>query len=97
MQMICETADEYCAKYCIDCSHSKPHTYNDGCDTHKICVPQSCSLFVSKKPLPLTNIPGVSFDKEECYLVPVKHLGRQIPCDECAAEIVICRRYYENY
>ncbi len=80
MQMICRSVTHDCPDAC---SRKIPHRKLAACDilgcTYKPNSLTSC--FPYQEPAqPLTNIPGVSFEKEECYLIPVKAIRNLGTC-----------------
>lgn len=67
--MICSGDDTCCTKIC---SHGRPHNHLMSCEIRACNI--DCHPIKDEKPL--LEIPGVSFEKEECYLIPVDKLYR---------------------
>ena len=66
--MICPAETAKCFQYC---SHARLHKFTSACEHHACdydCIPADEDF------MPLKEIPGVSFEKEECYLIPISHL-----------------------
>ncbi len=71
MQMICPSVTPDCPDAC---TRKKLHNKLSQCDysgcLYKPDYPTRCVPY-QEPAQPLTNIPGVEFAKEECYLLPV--------------------------